>query len=348
MKAFNTILLALILFIPTIGKAQTGHNWMRQLPDTTLVASLSIPGAHDAATGEGMKGLPGFGKTQRLSLLELWEEGVRAFDLRPAINDSVLHIYHGTIPTNASFEATLSLLSEQLERNPDDFAILLIREESDGESPEEHELWAPAMKKVIDRLGDKVATFHPHLRVKDVRGKFIILTRTPIPGATQCGTIKNWNHSSQGSTNATIIGNDDYQPVRLQVQDYYAPTSTQKRQAKMEGIERFLKLANEAPADVWTLNFTSGYASTWLGFTPFATTAGYKRNASTMNQFAYEALTSANEGADIRKCGIVLIDFAGVDSTGGSLLHWSAYSVSGKQLVNTIIRLNFTKNTSSF
>ena len=66
------------------------ENWMSRLPDDAYVAALSIPGAHDAATGSGWAGLNGpignlFAKTQDLSLQALWDAGIRAFDLRPAV-----------------------------------------------------------------------------------------------------------------------------------------------------------------------------------------------------------------------------------------------------------------------
>lgn len=61
--------------------------------DSVALCSMSIPGAHDAATGEGMLSLPGFGVTQTLGLQELWMCGVRAFDLRPAVRDTLLYIY---------------------------------------------------------------------------------------------------------------------------------------------------------------------------------------------------------------------------------------------------------------
>ena len=65
---------------------------MKRIDDEVLVASMSIPGAHDAATGEGMYSPSGLGITQQLTLQELWDCGVRAFDLRPAVKDTLLYI----------------------------------------------------------------------------------------------------------------------------------------------------------------------------------------------------------------------------------------------------------------
>ena len=86
MKRIIGILLLVVLLVPSLR----ADNWMARLPDDALVAELSIPGAHDAATGSGWAGLNGpignlFAKTQDLTIQELWDAGIRAFDLRQVI-----------------------------------------------------------------------------------------------------------------------------------------------------------------------------------------------------------------------------------------------------------------------
>ena len=81
-----------VIVSSTFAQGFDTEQWMKGLEDDMLVSSLSIPGAHDAATGEGLFAPPGFGRTQSLNLKELWECGVRAFDLRPAVRDTLLYI----------------------------------------------------------------------------------------------------------------------------------------------------------------------------------------------------------------------------------------------------------------
>ena len=320
----------------TIAQDFDGYNWMQHLDDSRTVASLSIPGAHDAATGEGMIMVAGFGKTQELTLDELWNSGVRAFDLRPAVKGEELHIYHGPIRTRISFGKALEILCNKLAEHPTEFAIVLMREESDSENSTERALWPQAVGKAIENTGDKAATFSPAMKVGDARGKIIFISRNAYSGCNRGAIIEGWNHSPQGTANARIISLTDNATARLQMQDYYAPTDKEKQKAKEEAVLQCLQRAASAPADVWTINFLSGYNNRWLGFTPFATTSGYKRNAQRIHPIVIDSLTTKPQPT-----GIMMFDFAGCDKTGGGIWHWGCFETLGTELVNKIIGQNF-------
>ena len=147
--------LCLVSFVYAQGAGL--ERWMMEIDDRVAVSSLSIPGAHDAATGEGLHSLPGFGVTQSLDIKGLWESGVRAFDLRPAVKDTLLYIYHGRLRTTMSFSEALGIICAQLERYPSEFAIVLLREESDSENESEHSLWPHLVGKAIQEIGNKAA-----------------------------------------------------------------------------------------------------------------------------------------------------------------------------------------------
>lgn len=320
----------------TIAQEFDGHNWMQHLDDALTVASLSIPGAHDAATGEGLHMVSGFGKTQELSLAALWNCGVRAFDLRPAVNGEGLHIYHGPVRTKVSFGEALEILCDKLTEHPTEFAIVLLREESDSENSAERALWPSAVGKAIESIGDKAAIFSPAMKVGNARGKIIFISRNAYTGCNRGAIIKGWNHSPQSTANAVITSLTDDATARLQMQDYYAPTDKEKQEAKEEAVLQCLRRAAEAPADVWTINFLSGYSNRWLGFTPFATTSGYKRNAEKIHPIVINSLT-----AKPQPTGIMMLDFAGCNKTGGGIWHWSAFETFGAELVDRIIGQNF-------
>lgn len=328
----------LLLCCPLIAIAQDfgGHNWMQHLDDACTIASLSIPGAHDAATGEGLHMVSGFGKTQELSLAALWDCGVRAFDLRPAVNGEELHIYHGPIRTKISFDKALEILCDKLAEHPTEFTIVLLREENDSENCAERALWPQAVGKAIESIGDKAAIFSPAMIVSDARGKIIFLSRNAYTGCNRGAIIKGWNHSPQGTTDAVMTSLANGATARLQMQDYYAPTDKEKQKAKEEAVLQCLRRATEAPADVWTINFLSGYCNRWLGFTPFATTSGYKRNAERIHPIVINSLTVKPQPT-----GIMMLDFAGCDKTGGGIWHWSAFETLGAELVDKIIGQNF-------
>lgn len=334
----HILLYAILLLCCTLAAAQRidGRDWMSQLDDARTVASLSIPGAHDAATGEGMIMVAGFGKTQELTLDELWNSGVRAFDLRPAVKGKELHIYHGPIRTKASFQEALEALCNKLEEHPSEFAVVLLREESDSENTTERTLWPTAVGKAIENTGDKAAVFSPAMKVGDARGKIIFISRNAYTGCNRGAIIEGWNHSPQGTANARITSLTDNATARLQMQDYYAPTDKEKQKAKEEAVLQCLQRAASAPADMWTINFLSGYNNRWLGFTPFATTSGYKRNAERIHPIIINSLTTKPQPT-----GIMMLDFAGCDKTGGGIWHWGCFETLGTELVNKIIGQNF-------
>ena len=80
------------VFVLVLAFLLTGHetsradNWMSRLADNMLLTQLSIPGSHDAATGNGFATEWAeygrvFGQTQECSIAGQWSAGVRAFDL---------------------------------------------------------------------------------------------------------------------------------------------------------------------------------------------------------------------------------------------------------------------------
>lgn len=119
MKNFYAALLLMLGF--SIHAA--ADNWMSRLPDNLYVAQVSIPGAHDAATGNGVS-LATFSQCQDLDVAAQWALGVRAFDLRPIVKDDHLHINHGIAETELRFDDALYLLRDSLVKNPSEFAVV--------------------------------------------------------------------------------------------------------------------------------------------------------------------------------------------------------------------------------
>lgn len=235
-----------------------------------------------------------------------------------------------------SFGKALEILCNKLTEHPTEFAIVLMREENDSENSTERVLWPTAVGKAIENTGDKAAIFSPAMKVGDARGKIIFISRNAYTGCNRGAIIEGWNHSQQGSLNGRITSYTDGATARLQVQDYYAPTDKEKQKAKEGAVLQCLQRAASAPADVWTINFLSGYSNRWLGFTPFATTSGYKRNAERIHPIIINSLTTKPQPT-----GIMMFDFAGCDKTGGGIWHWSCFETLGTELVNKIIGQNF-------
>ena len=247
MKAF-ILYIQLILCCPLMVAAQNVDccNWMSRLDDARTVASLSIPGAHDAATGEGLLMVAGIGKTQELTLAGQWECGVRAFDLRPAVNGKELHIYHGPAKTRITFQEALETLCSMLEQHPTEFAIVLLREENDSENAAERALWPTAIGEAIENIGDKAAIFSPAMKVGNARGKIIFISRNAYTGCNRGAIIKGWSHSPNGTANGKMVSCSNGKTAKLMLHDYYAPTNKDKLQVKKNSALRSWVRSNRA------------------------------------------------------------------------------------------------------
>lgn len=344
MKNLRFTFLFLLCVFSTMLTAQSfeGSKWLASIEDNRLVSELSIPGAHDAGTGEGLLFVGGFGKTQSLKLSEMWDRGVRAFDLRPAYDnkDKELRIFHGTIKTKVTFRKALEILAKKIDENPSEFAIVFLREEVEAEKNSGLKLWPSLVGEAIESLGDKAALFVQGMTVGDLRGKILFISRNAYSDSDKGGVVSGWTHDEKGTSDARITSYSNGGSVRLQVQDYYAPTDDEKRYAKCTAVLNFITLAGKAQKDVWTVNFLSGYCSTWLGVSPVATTSGYKQNAAALHPILVDLL-SKRKVQERSPLGIIFMDFAGADSVKGGISHWSDYQTLGGRLVQLIIEQNF-------
>lgn len=308
------------------------------LPDEKLVASVSMPGAHDAATYKGVMMCLGMGRTQTANLAEQWESGVRAFDLRPAVRDTALHIYHSVLRTGVSMEKALNEICSLLDKYPSEFAVVLLRHESESENEREKHLWPSAIGRVIETLGERAVTFHPHITVGEVRGKILFLSRNAYQGTQKGALVTGWSHASQGTDRARIRSYANGEEAQLQVQDFYAPTTDDKRQEKLLGARKMFSLSSAAAKGVWSINFLSGYAKTAFGGN--ATTRGYKANAQWLHTRLLEE-QKEHKALSAGRMGIVFMDFVGTDKVCGGLWHWKPYHVQSNQLAELVIESNF-------
>ena len=69
MKLLLTGALTLISAFAFQCFAWTGKNWMKEIPNDTYVAEMSIPGTHNAATGYGTT-FDGMARTQSINIAE--------------------------------------------------------------------------------------------------------------------------------------------------------------------------------------------------------------------------------------------------------------------------------------
>lgn len=333
MKTLIIILTLLLSSIPICAQ----NRWISHLADSIAVSRLSIPGSHDSATGEGIKGVIKQGRTQNKNIAQQWQCGIRAFDLRPAICNNELHICHGPLKTKISFAAAIDTLLTLLDKNPDEFAIVLLRQERDNSNKEKCDEWSKKVGQEINQLGKRTAIFHPSITVGELRGKILFLSRNHYEGCNKGAIIKGWSHSQKGTKEAEIIpyDTDTKESARLHVQDFYSPTQPKLQECKIVAIKEFIDNAATAAPSIWFINHLSGYSNTLFGIAGLASDKGYKKNAAHNNRITYDYLTKDNRQPN--SCGIIMLDYAGSEYVG-------KFHTYGRSIIRAIIELNFKNN----
>lgn len=99
-------------------------KWMSNLRDDVPVRLVSIPGAHDAASGTiNVAGT----SCQNMNINDLFDAGCRYFDFRTGFtNGFILRMYHGIMDLSRTFSGVMNDLYKKLKENPTEFIIVEI------------------------------------------------------------------------------------------------------------------------------------------------------------------------------------------------------------------------------
>ena len=338
------ILLTLLLIVSVaaqmVVKAQDAdnpcHNWLGRISDDAYFMQLSIPGTHDAGTGDGFTwGDLGdmFGKTQDLTLAQQWAAGIRAFDLRPAVgttNDQDdLIIHHGILATNTRFEDALLLLCDSLRANPTETAVVLMRFEDDNGGA--RATWNSLMNALLSRpeISERLIDFKPKLTLGEMRGKLLLASRDAYDSKPLGAFITGWTHDADFSKQKSGNIKGRTLSCTLYLQDFYDLTASGALAKKVEAITTMLDASTtfhtrKYLSNIWVVNHCSGY-------TQSASVDGNRKCAATTNKAVVDYLADETHYGPT---GIVMMDFAGVDRSG-------SYDVMGQTLLQTIVDLNF-------
>ena len=332
------LLICLLLSNPSFA-----DNWMSRLPDDTYVAALSIPGTHDSATGSGWASGSeytgdSFARTQELTIQQQWDLGIRAFDLRPCCYDNHMNLNHGIVATQLHLEDVLRTMQGWLTANPSEFIIIHMLHETDGDQVEN--VYNERIQQVLNssEFTDLFIDFRKTLRVSDMRGHILILSRDqyaskPIGGFFQNWTMEaNWNKQTQ----LRIAGSKSTNTGYGVVQDYCETWQDGALQTKVNALLQLLEYSNKrqnptASTIRWCINMASAYSKVMslFGYN-ISTSDGYRDNAAHTHAAILDFLSSHEAGPT----GIVMMDYVGVDKSNG-------YDTRGREDVEAIIQNNF-------
>lgn len=354
------------IILPAIpSTSQVGNNWITPLDDNIYVSQLSIPGTHDAATGDGTT--YSLGKTQELTLDQQFEIGIRAFDLRPAVRNGDLILCHGVVATTFGWDQVMERFKYYLSAHPGEFIIAFIRHEDEYDN--NNSSWGSIMQGKLESLKSEsnpktnesyTADFKPDLTVGELRGKILFLCRDwtkyndegPVVGG-----YTGWSHNKDGaevniysrSNSGTLNIQDCYSPQEsgkwsgLATGDLFNNTNNKNLvvnfpSVKWNAIKTLLDKSMQFHIDPalinrWSVNHTSGYVGgVVLGlYNSVSTTDGYRENAANNNIKLYNYINSSSWCGST---GIVLMDFVGAHTS-------DKYTVYGDLCPQAIIDNNY-------
>ena len=312
-------------------------RWMQYLADSRLVADLSLPGAHDACTGEGWNGdvMEQLGemtaKCQDLTIQQLLEAGVRVFDLRPERvknGDAYeLRCSHGIASTKLLVVDFFRKLQEYLADNPKEFCLVTAQLSATSDKT----AWAQEFNALVrsDEFKGLFADFKPRLTVGDMRGHVLLFTKDEYAEKPLGGYTHRWYEGAELEKQMSnrIIGPDSEGP--LWVQDYWEDVTREgKDKALVDMLEASVKRDLTADAPAWVINFPSCYVGGFISMSD-----DYRKNAVVANVLTVNWL-DGHKGS----VGVIYMDYAGVDQSKG--YDGETYETAGKKLVESVVKQN--------
>lgn len=315
------------------GQQSSGNNWITPLDGSIYVSQMSIPGSHDAATGENMATIIGdaFAQTQENTLQVQWNLGIRCFDLRPAIYKATfgstheLWLYHGVTRVSISWATAMNTIKANLTDHPGEFAIVLFRHEDESTIGKDNNTtnFNAYMTSWVNANKSWIVNWRPDITIDECRGKLILISR--FSGSWDYGCFTGWSHDEAGST-TTVKNASGLASGTMYVQDYYNPSS---HDAKFSSITKYLDIAqqfhtNDAMKNHWMLNHISGYVGA-------STSNTYRANAAAQNPKVIEYLHNRTTPGST---GILLFDYSGAATSG-------SYKVQGDVMLQTVIDNNY-------
>lgn len=348
-------------------------SWMADLPDNMFVAHVSIPGAHDFATGEenwvsSVANGPATSTTQAVTMREQMDRGIRGVDLRPGLSGGALYCNHGLARTEKTLAAAVADMVSFLTAHPSEFFIVHFFRGNvyrSGEAPtggsilgasdsaSDQATYNSLMQYIFQtQYKNYVVAFSPNLTVKEARGKMVLFLRDRIDFVhlDKQARITNWDTRFADASNPAKITNelDSRLTTKLHVQDVSEGNDDVLWNQKVPYCKNLIDFAQTQPTPAEA--YSSGYAAEWvMNFTSIDNsgtsktsdnTNGYKGGASLMN---IEAANYISDNLGRGPLGVFFSDYVLRTSTKKhGATNDERYTVNGDQIVYKIIENNFT------
>lgn len=265
---------------PPSWLSKATKNWMGDLPDTTDLRKVSIPGTHDSGADVG--GI--LCETQSWSIPTQLENGIRYFDIRARRDRNVFTIHHGICYLFMSYSDVVRDFKTFLAQHPKEGIIMRLKEEYEP-APKSNsfaQIWERYYNSdktlYVQETNGKV----PNLG--DIRGKILVLRNADF-GKNAVGL----------KYDGALTSIQDFYKVYGVLNDSPFGEDTVSLRQKMRLVVEFIQKALDAKS--LYLNHLSGAN----GLLPADV-------ARSTNQAGYDAIGRYNTK---KSTGIVIMDYPG-------------------------------------
>ena len=145
-------------------------NWMKNIPDSTDLSAMTIPGTHDTASLYGIC----CARTQTWNFSEQLKAGLRYFDLRLRMYNDTLKAFHGFVDQKFTFDKFLIDANDFLENNPSETIIFQVICEYKIKNCKKniHQLYEEYTKNYINKIVDYK---YKKISLGEIRGKILMI-----------------------------------------------------------------------------------------------------------------------------------------------------------------------------
>ena len=291
------------------------QNWMQEVEDNRLVCKMSIPGTHDTAADTGDK----WTQTQKKSIKEQLNSGIRFFDIRLVHDKGVLKLCHNFVVFNKTLtEDVLRTTADFLRDHPSETVIMTLKRDHDYDNDGAMK-YKQALTRALEANPKLTAymagNFRGNFTMKDLRGKMLLISRERW-FSTKSGYVYSWPDNTSFSTTIEAYEGGG---TPLHVEDHYKASASDK----VSYVATNVRKANTAfsrPDNEWFITFSS-YTGSW-GISFPSKTTGY------VDPHVRDFLSGSEH---LRTCGILVFNFAGRFDYGGK---------TGNGLTRAVINLN--------
>ena len=274
-----TAVLTAAALLPVERSVCDNSRWMAELPNDTVLNTMTIPGTHDSGALYSFAGVSG--KCQSVPIDQQLKMGVRFLDIRLKLVRNELHVVHSFVDQKQTLAAVLEDITAFIAENPTEFLLVSIKE--DAAPVKSDRSFASRLEEMLGKYAGIISADRelPDT-LGEMRGKIYILARyedasVGIPAY----------HGWQDSTTFDLNG--------MHIQDHYEISDVADKQRDI------LNAIDKADTRQYSivLNFTSCYLD--HGFPPTSAAAP----ARTINPWLTDFLQNTESCSGIFVCDYI-------------------------------------------